>query len=132
MGHAMNYKLVCSTAAAFVLSVCLIVLCFFVGDGAEVRALNVAVLVAGASTGWLVGVLISPYDVKEARAFPKYAAAVSAFVSGYLVSKMDRVLEELLEPEFLFSSLAGFRVLAGIASFAIALLIAYVYRAYAR
>jgi hypothetical protein len=81
-----------------------------------VRALNIAVLVFGASTGWLAGILLSPYDPKEERAFPRYAAAASAFASGYLVSKVDRVLEDLLKPEFLFSSVAGFRLLAGAVS----------------
>jgi hypothetical protein len=127
-----NYKILGSTAAGGALGVALVALCFFVGTGPEVRALNLAVLIAAASTGWLVGVLVSPYDAREAQTFPKYAATVSAFASGYLVSKLDRVLEEILKPEFLFSSVVGFRVLAGIAAFATALLITYVYRAYAR
>ena len=128
----MNYKIIGSTAAALVLGITLFGLSFFVGQGTEVRALNLAVLVLGAATGWLVGVLVSPYNVREAQAFPKYAATVSAFASGYLVSKLDRVLEEILKPESLFSPIMGFRVIAGIAAFAIALLITYVYRAYAR
>ena len=69
---------------------------------------------------------------KEAKAFPRYAAAVSAFASGYLVSKLDRVLEQLLKPEFLFSPVAGFRLLAGLSGFATAAIITYVYRTYAR
>ena len=128
----MNYKIIGSTASCTVLGLALVILCFRVGQSAEVHAMNIAVLVFGASSGWLAGILLSPYDPKEARNFPRYAAAVSAFASGYLVSKVDRVLEELLRPEFLFSPVPGFRLLAGVSAFAITLVVTYVYRAYAR
>jgi hypothetical protein len=128
----MNYKIIASSVLAVALGIALVVLCFRVGQGGEIHSLNIAVLVFAASTGWLAGILLSPYDPKEVSAFPRYAAAVSAFASGYLVSKADRVLEELLKPEFLFSPVAGFRLLAGVSAFAIALIITYVYRAYAK
>jgi len=128
----MNYKIIASTVSAAALGIGLVVLCFLVGQGGEVRALNIAVVVFGASSGWLAGILLSPYDPKEARTFPRYAAAASAFASGYLVSKFDRVLEELLKPEFLFSPVAGFRLLAGVSGFATAAIITYIYRTYAR
>lgn len=128
----MNYKIIASTISAVALGTALLILCLLVGQGGEVRTLNFAVVVFGASTGWLAGILLSPYDPKEAGTFPRYAAAASAFASGYVVSKADRVLEELLKPEFLFSAVVGFRVLAGVSAFAIALIITYVYRAYAR
>ena len=127
----MNYKIIASTVSAAALGIGLVVLCFLVGQGSEVRALNIAVVVFGASTGWLAGILVSPYDPKESRAFPRYAAAASAFASGYLVSKLDRVLDELLKPEFLFLPLVGFRLLAGLSGFAMAAIITYVYRNYA-
>jgi len=75
----MNYKTIGSTASAVVLLATLVALCFFVGQGPEVRALNFAVLVFGAACGWLTGVLVSPYDPKEATAFPQYAGAISAY-----------------------------------------------------
>lgn len=127
----MNYKIIASTVSAAALGMGLVTLCFRVGQGSEVRALNIAVVVFGASTGWLAGILLSPYDPRESRAFPRYAAAASAFASGYLVSKLDRVLEELLKPEFLFSPVPAFRLLAGLSGFATAAIITYVYRTYA-
>lgn len=128
----MNYKIVASTVSAAALGIGLLALCFLVGQGPEVRALNIAVVLFGASTGWLVGILLSPYDPKEASTFPRYAAAASAFASGYLVSKLDRVLEELLKPEFLFSPVPAFRLLAGLSAFATAAITTYVYRTYAQ
>src|ERR1700735_2011160 len=98
----MNYKIIASTASATAIGVALVVLCFLVGQSGEVHALNIAVLVFGVSTGWLVGILLHPYGRMEARTFSQFAAAASAFASGYLVSKTDRVLEEVFKPDFLF------------------------------
>jgi len=126
-----NYKVSGATVSAAVLGIALVVLSIIVGEDTQVKALNVAVLVTASATGWLTGILVSPYDAKEGRAFPKYATAASAFVSGYLVSKLDRVLEEVLKPEILFSDVVAFRVLSGVAAFAVATVITYVYRAYA-
>jgi len=126
----MNYKIIASTGSAGVLLITLVALCFLVGQGREVRALNIVVLVFGAAAGWLARVLVSPDDPTEARTFPQYAGAISAFASGYLVSKADRVLEQILDPETLFSPVAAFRILAAVSTFAITLLITYVYRVY--
>jgi hypothetical protein len=127
----MNYKIIGSTVAAIGLGATLVALAFVVGDGSETHAVNLAVLVMGLSSGWLVGVLVSPYDRKEAGTFPKYAGMVSVFASGYLISKIDRVLEAVLDPHALLAPVAGFRVIAAVSAFAIALLITYVYREYA-
>jgi hypothetical protein len=126
----MDYKIVGSTASAFALGAAIVVICFYVGEGPEVRALNLAIVVLGASTGWLAGVLLSPYNGKEKGLFPSYAAAVSTFASGYLISKADRVLEELLKPDVLFSPVAGFRLISAVSIFAVTLLITYIYRVY--
>jgi hypothetical protein len=60
----MNYKIIGSTASFAVLGLALVILCFSVGQSGEVHAMNIAVLVFGASSGWLAGILLSPYDPK--------------------------------------------------------------------
>ncbi len=127
----MNSKIIASTTSAGFIGVTLVALCFYIEDGLQARALNLTVLVSAAAMGWLVGVLLSPYDAKEKKEFPKYSAAVSAFISGYLASKLDRALEQVFRPEILLSVVGGFRVLSGLAAFATAVLITYIYRTYA-
>lgn len=128
----MNIKIIGGTVAAFLLGTVLILLAFAVDKCTEVRAVNVLALVSGAAVGWLLGVAVSPYDAREASAFPKYAGAVSAFVSGYVVSKLDRVLEHLLRPEFVASAVGAFRLLGGFCALILALLLTYIYRSYVR
>jgi hypothetical protein len=127
----MNYKIIAGTISAPLLGASLIALAFFIGDGREARAVNLVILVLGGSLGWLAGVIVSPYDKSENKVFPKYVAAVSTFASGYLVSKADRVLDALLKPEFIASATGAFRICGGISAIVVAMLITYIYRAYA-
>jgi hypothetical protein len=48
--------------------------------------------VPGALLGWIMGVLFSPYE-DEKLLFAGYAKTAAAFVTGFLVSKLDRVFE---------------------------------------
>ena len=61
--------------------------------------------------GWALGMFFAPYSKKEQDSFSKIAAAISAFVSGYIVSKFDRFLESSLfgeeGPDFLSWLRAG-------------------------
>ena len=51
--------------------------------------LNLSLLIFGATLGWLVGILISPYSEGEEKMFATYAGAISAFISGYFIAKFD-------------------------------------------
>ena len=52
--------------------------------------------VVGGLFGWLLGVLLSPYT-SEKELFVSYAKAALAFATGFLVSKLDRVFELLMD-----------------------------------
>lgn len=128
----MNYKIVGSTAAAFVLNLILIIACFFISENIQERSINISVLVLGLALGWLIGVLATPYKGKEEDRFIGYKQAISAFLGGYIISKADNTLAQILSWETLQDPVAGFRVIAFSASFLLAMLLTYVYRAYAR
>lgn len=48
--------------------------------------------VPGALLGWLMGVLLSPYK-QEKELFEGYGKSIAAFITGFLVSKVDRIFE---------------------------------------
>lgn len=54
------------------------------------------VILVGALLGWAAGMFFSPYTTVEKSNFVSISQAVSAFVSGYLLSKLDRFLESSL------------------------------------
>jgi hypothetical protein len=92
--------------------------------------LNVAIMLASISSGWLLGTFISPESETEKKSFMTYGKAVSAFVSGYLVSKLDKVIEKILSPELLVMPVATFRLAGSVAALISAVLVTYIVRAY--
>lgn len=60
------------------------------------RILNHFVVLLGALSGWALGIFSSPYSQTEEKRFSSIAQAISAFISGYALSKFDRFLEASL------------------------------------
>ena len=127
----MNWKLWGSTLTAALLAAMLIVLALLIGESPSSRYINIALLVLGACSGWLVGTVVSPYDPKEEREFSTYTKAFTAFVSGYAVAKIDKTVEAIFAPAFLLQPLSGFRVIGFVSAFIIAMLITFFFRRYA-
>ena len=50
------------------------------------RAVLYAIL--GAAVGWCAGILVAPFPEEVAR-FAKFSKTLSAFISGYLISKLE-------------------------------------------
>ena len=129
---ALNYKIIGSTLAASLLSVVIIVCSFYIGAGANEKALNLTILVSGYALGWVIGILATPYGPSEEDRFSGYKQAISAFVGGYIISKIDNTLVNALSWENLHNTLAAFRLFSFVGAFTISLIITFVYRRYAR
>ncbi|HEV3100503.1 MAG TPA: hypothetical protein VGY75_12385 [Candidatus Udaeobacter sp.] len=115
--------------ATFV-SIILVILCFKMVVTPQDGYLNLAIVLASVSLGCLLGTFISPESGSEQSRFSVYGKAVSAFVSGYLVSKLDKVVEMILSPQTLAVPIASFRLAASISAVISALLVTYIVRAY--
>src|SRR5882724_2471310 len=59
-------------------------------------AVNILLCILGGLTGWIAGILVTPLNSLETAHFLSLGQAISAFVSGYLVSKLDRFFEKTL------------------------------------
>jgi len=127
---ALSWKVKGTFLTAGLLLVVLVILSFFIKKEDEDKWINLAIIVLGLSIGWLFGMYISPYGEGEKQRFVEYATAVSAFVSGYLVAKLDGLITKLLSPEQVLQPVAGFRVIAGFSTFILSMLVTYVVRAY--
>jgi hypothetical protein len=114
--------------AAIISSILLCVLC---GLGDRMAWLACAI---GLSVGWPVGILLSPYQ-SEQNVFREYGKVVAAFVTGFLVSKADRVFELWIERSrghVLFDEQLAYRWMIGLTSSMLALVVTYVARKYVR
>jgi hypothetical protein len=86
----------------------------------------------GLVVGWSVGILLSPYQSEQDR-FKEYLRLSAAFLTGYAVSKADRIFELLIDPArgpLLFQPIVAHRVLLCLISFFLAMVLTYVSRKY--
>jgi hypothetical protein len=81
----------------------------------------------GASLGWLVGILASPYDPAEESTFGKFAQLIYGFLAGYGFSKFDPVLQNAISGANIDASAV---VCVGVVSFLIAVALTYISRRY--
>lgn len=126
----MNYKLIGSAVFGLVLCMVVTTLSYLMGDDLKSSSLNLLIVVLGLSSGWLLGIFITPYSEAEEQKFTEYAKTFSVFVSGYLLGKVDRVIEALFQPDFILDSVNGFRLISFLASVIISLVVTFSFRKY--
>ena len=59
-------------------------------------ATNQLLIVLGILLGWVVGLLATPFTEVDRQDFAALQKAIYAFMTGYLLSKVDRFLERIL------------------------------------
>lgn len=126
----MNYKLLGSAMTGLVLGGTVTYLSFALGEDFKASSLNLLIVVLGLSLGWLLGILLSPYSHAEEKKFTEYAKAFGVFASGYLVGKVDKVIEAMFQPDFILDFVHGFRIMSFMAALIIALVVTFVFRRY--
>ena len=57
--------------------------------------LNYLCIFFGGSLGWIVGIILSPKSANEVSSFREYGKAISTFLSGYGIAKLDFVFEQI-------------------------------------
>jgi hypothetical protein len=88
------------------------------------------ILIAGALVGWVVGMLITPVSPKEQAVFSDAGKALSTFVAGYLVAKIDRIFDLAMNQDNNVNGLFVGRLLMFISMFALGVLATFVWRSY--
>ena len=87
---------------------------FYIGASNKDIALNLTMIVFGISLGWLTGIVASPYTNNEEAKFTTFTKAFGVFVSGYLIGKIDGLIESLSAPQIIMESVNGFRFLTAV------------------
>jgi len=113
----------CIAAAMFVL-------CFYLGESQQDHLISVSIGLASIAVGWMFGTWISPDTAEEETRFSRLGTAMKAFVSGYLVSKMDKLVTVIFDPDNMLTNLHVFRVLLVITVVIVAALVTYILREY--
>ncbi|MGH8610057.1 MAG: hypothetical protein ACREX9_22405 [Gammaproteobacteria bacterium] len=94
------------------------------------RAINFSVVVFGGVAGWILGILLSPKSKGEATQFSEYGKAISMFISGFLVAKIDILFNQAIQHGDAFSSLFAGRLFLFGAAFGLGTLATFIGRRY--
>jgi hypothetical protein len=132
-----NPHLLVSLFFGAVLLSILFVLCFeFQVEGGNYGtnlSINLAIFVAGWATGWVAGTLVAPYDQGEATLFSQISKGIWAFISGYLLGKIDPIFSSLRESNVIpLSDLAMFRALLFVSVSTIVMMVVFFARKYGK
>jgi|ERR1700756_3339473 hypothetical protein len=111
------------------LTICAI-LASWISSKLEERAATWLVQLAGMACGAFLGFLASPKAPGEQAAFLTFAKAISAFLSGYALSKLDHLIDTLFQGDIYKDQLMVARLLIFFIAMIISFMIAYSYRAY--
>jgi hypothetical protein len=88
----------------------------------------------GGVGGWVLGTLASPYGKKDQERFGAVGKAASAFLSGFLLSKFDRIFNLAVpeggHPQFLFDEKLIRRLLVGLICLVVSTMIVFISRQY--
>lgn len=96
----------------------------------ESRSANRLVAMLGALCGWIIGMAFAPFSDPEKIQFAAISSVVSAFLSGYIVSKADRFIEGILFPVNAASRESWTRVGLFTAALLLASVTVFIYRQY--
>jgi hypothetical protein len=94
------------------------------------KPVTLLVQLAGMACGAFLGFLASPKAPGEQAAFLTFAKAISAFLSGYALSKINNLVDTLFQGDIYKDRLVVARLLIFIIGMIISFMIAYSHRAY--
>lgn len=124
------FTIITSNVFAGLFGVSTIWLAYHLGRNNGTHLVNWLICLIGALGGWIVGTLASPYSSEEAQTFLTIGQAVTAFLSGYVVSKLDRFLERTLYTDGSINTESWLRLCLFIASFLLVAIIVFINRLY--
>ncbi|HME24739.1 MAG TPA: hypothetical protein VKI44_25990 [Acetobacteraceae bacterium] len=104
----------------------------FVRNDRQDIYINLAFILVGVASGWVLGIFLAPYTDIEKSQFTELAKGISIFASGYLVGKIDPLLTYALNPQVLrrTSRIIVFRAVVLTTSMLVTMIIVYVFRSY--
>lgn len=129
--NTLNYKLIATVFTAFIFGIALLVFAYKIGCGSDVYPVTYLICLAGCILGWLIGMLTTPYDLEDEIKLGKFSKLIGTFLSGYILSKFDRVIEEIINPTSMLTPIIGLRVLLFVCFFCLMWIVVFVFRQYA-
>jgi hypothetical protein len=125
-----NYKLLATAISGIVVGSALILLAYLVGPDKNEYPITYIICISGYILGWIVAIISTPMNAMDEHKIGRFTKTVGAFLSGYILSKTDRVFDIIFDPASIFDPLAGARVLLFICCFGLTFILVFYYRQY--
>ena len=127
-----RYTLMFTACSALMFAAGIGYLCNCLALTANGPYINALVCILGALSGWAVGMFFSPFDQVDLDRFRYVGKSVAAFISGYVLSKIDTPLNNFLKNvEARWDGDLSVRFALFASSFLLAALVVFITRAYA-
>ncbi|MGV3661993.1 MAG: hypothetical protein ACO1TE_17545 [Prosthecobacter sp.] len=124
------WTVVSSNLFALIFAVAIITIAYRLGRKDGSYLINWMLCVLGALIGWAIGILAAPFNESESQRFLALGQAVSVFLSGYVISKLDRFLEGTLYSDGAPQGSAWMRLCLFVVSLLLAVIIVFINRLY--
>jgi hypothetical protein len=126
-----NYPLtiITSNISTLFIGITLIWIAYELGIDEQAYLFNWLVILLGLVLGWGVGTLLSPFNPDEKENFSGMVKAISAFISGYILAKMDKFFEVIQSRDFFQESTLE-RIILFLVAFFLSMIIVFINRTY--
>jgi hypothetical protein len=121
LGPALGYGLAAIAGAVLVW--------IALGIGTSFR-INILILLTSGVIGWIVGILITPTTRNERTQFSEYGKALSTFVTGFLLAKVDKVFELTVTKAGDVNEVLLGQLMLSASAFALGILLTFIWRKY--
>jgi uncharacterized membrane protein len=125
-----NYNLLATAVSGAIVGTALIVMAYLVGEDRSIYPTTYIICICGYILGWIVAIISTPMNKTDEDKIGRFTKITGTFLTGYLLSKFDKILENILDPVKVFSSIAGVRILLFICCFGLTFIMVYYYREY--
>ena len=91
---------------------------------------NYLIVIGGGLTGWVIGILITPTSRGERAQFSEYGKAISAFVTGFVAAKIDKIFDLATKDGGGINEVFVGRLMLFASAFALGVLMTFIWRRY--
>jgi hypothetical protein len=124
----LNFKIKASTISIFIIAFILLAATYF--DNPKDFAFTLIICLLGSILGWLVAMLVTPYGQTDATNLKSFSKIIGSFLTGYVLSKLDKVFETFVNEKQYADKLTIIRLMLFISFFFLFWILVFSYRTY--
>ncbi len=125
-----GYSLLATIISGIIVGTALIYLAYRIDPSPAVYPVTYLICIFGYITGWIVAIISTPMNKYDETDLGKFSKLLGSFLTGYVLSKCDKLLESLLDTNNIFMTITGARLLLFCCCFGITFIIVFYYRRY--